>query len=63
MKKIIIGIFVVLILASILGLGGKSDYERAQDSFGNRLSSGDFSNMSGSEYKAANDYFDWVEKQ
>lgn len=57
--------FLILIVISISLLSGcgKSDYEKAQDSFGNRLRTGNFSGMSDLEKDAANDYFKWVSKQ
>ncbi len=60
-KYMIMAVVLVLLLLSLFG--GESDYEKAQKSFGERLETGNFEDMSDLEYEAAGDFFEWVEEQ
>ena len=62
MKKIAV---LVLIITALLGLAAceENDYEKAQDSFGDRLKTGDFSDMNEYEKDVAKDFSDWLSKQ
>lgn len=62
MKKAAIFILAIMTMLSLAACE-ESEYEKAQDSFGNRLKTGDFSGMNESEKDVANDFSNWLAKQ
>lgn len=63
MGRIALFAIIIFIIIKLVSCTTQSDYERAQDSFGDRLRTGDFSGMSDLEIDVANGFFDWVSEQ
>ena len=63
MGRIALIAVIIVIIIKLVSCSTQSDYEKAQDSFGDRLITGDFSGISDYEMDVADGFFDWVSEQ